>query len=79
MNEIFRKAEKEKRWDGLLETSDEPLVSSDIIGNTHAAIIDLAMTRVVDGNLVKILSWYDNEMGYTNTLVKHVIELGRHI
>lgn len=79
VNEIFRKAEKEKRWDGLLETSDEPLVSSDIIGNTHAAIIDLAMTRVVDGNLVKILSWYDNEMGYTNTLVKHVIELGRHI
>src|SRR3990167_7995156 len=52
VNDIFRKAEKEKRWDGLLETSDEPLVSSDIIGNSHASIVDLEMTRVVDGNLV---------------------------
>ncbi|HEY4506266.1 MAG TPA: type I glyceraldehyde-3-phosphate dehydrogenase [Candidatus Paceibacterota bacterium] len=79
VNEIFKKAAKDKRWEGILEASDESLVSSDIIGNTHAAIIDLAMTRVVDGNLVKVLSWYDNEMGYTSTLVKHVIKLGKHI
>ncbi|MFA7193973.1 MAG: hypothetical protein WC087_03600 [Candidatus Paceibacterota bacterium] len=53
------------------------MVSSDIKGNTHAAIADLAFTRVVDGNLVKVLSWYDNEMGYTNSLIEHVIKLGQ--
>lgn len=77
VNEIFKKAAGEKRWEGLLEASDEPLVSSDIIGNTHASIVDLEMTRVVDGNLVKVLAWYDNEMGYTHTLVEHVVKMGK--
>jgi glyceraldehyde 3-phosphate dehydrogenase len=52
-------------------------VSSDIIGNPNASIADLAMTRVVGGNLVKVLGWYDNEMGYTYTLVEHVEKVGR--
>jgi glyceraldehyde 3-phosphate dehydrogenase len=53
------------------------LKAAEIKGNSHASIADLAMTRVVDGNLVKVLAWYDNEMGYTYTLVEHVIKAGR--
>jgi len=55
------------------------LVSSDIKGNTHASIADLGFVRVVDGNLVKVMAWYDNEMGYTHTLVEHTSRLGQHI
>ena len=76
VNEILRKAAKEKRWEGLFATTDEQLVSSDIVGEAHASIADLQMTRVVDGNLVKVLAWYDNEMGYTESLVRHVITAG---
>jgi glyceraldehyde 3-phosphate dehydrogenase len=65
------------RWKGIFTVTEEPLVSSDIIGNRHASIADLAFTRVVGGNLVKVLAWYDNEMGYTYTLVDHVIKAGR--
>ena len=79
INDIFKKATKDPRWKGIFSVTDEPLVSSDIVGNTHASIIDLEYTRVVDGNLVKVLSWYDNEMGYANTLVKHIIETGKYL
>ena len=79
VNKILADASKEARWTGLLAVSDEPLVSRDIIGRTEASIVDLPMTRVVDGNLVKVLAWYDNEMGYTNTLVEHVSKLGQYI
>ena len=76
VNSILRTAAGESRWKGLFAATDEPLVSSDIIGNTHASIADLAMTRVVDGTLVKVLAWYDNEAGYTRTLVEHVARAG---
>lgn len=76
VNEIFKKAAKDKRWEKLLAVAEDPIVSSDIVGDPHAAIIDLEMTRVVDGNLVKVLSWYDNEMGYTHSLVEHVVKMG---
>lgn len=76
VNDILRNAAKEKRWEGIFITTDEPLVSSDIIGDTHASIADLEMTRVVGGNLVKVLSWYDNEAGYAHTLVEHVLKTG---
>lgn len=79
VNEIFVNAAKDPRWEGIFTVTDEPVVSSDIVGRLHAAIVDLEMTRVVDGNLVKVLSWYDNELGYTNTLVDHVIKTGEHI
>ncbi len=73
VNEILRAAAREPRWEGLFKTTDEELVSSDIVGEEVASIADLGMTRVVDGNLVKVLAWYDNEMGYTESLVRHVL------
>lgn len=76
VNDILRQASIEPRWQGIFAVTDEPLVSSDIIGNTHASIADLEMTRVVGGNLVKVLAWYDNEAGYTHTLVEHAIKAG---
>ena len=79
VNQILRDAAKDPRWAGVYTATDEPLVSSDIKGQLYGAIADLGMTRVVDGNLVKVLSWYDNEMGYTNTLVMHVAEVSRFL
>lgn len=79
VNQILRDAAKDPRWAGIFTATDEPLVSSDIKGELYGAIADLGMTRVVDGNLVKVLSWYDNEMGYTNTLVMHVVEVARYL
>ncbi|MDO8561602.1 MAG: glyceraldehyde 3-phosphate dehydrogenase NAD-binding domain-containing protein [bacterium] len=73
VNSILRGAVAAPRWEGIFKTTDEQLVSSDIIGEPFASIADLGMTRVVDGNLVKVLAWYDNEMGYTESLVRHVI------
>lgn len=73
VNDIFRKATAEKQWQGILSVSEEPLVSSDIIKNPHGSIVDLAMTRVVDGDLVKVMAWYDNEWGYASMLLKHVL------
>ncbi len=74
VNEILRGAAAAPRWKGIFSVTDEPVVSSDIKGNPHASIADLSFTRVVGGNLVKVLAWYDNEMGYTYTLVEHVIK-----
>ena len=76
VNEILRKASKDPKWAGLFDVTEDHLVSSDILGNSHASIADLEMTRVVGGNLVKVMGWYDNEMGYTHTLVEHVIKSG---
>jgi len=77
VNSILKKAAESPRWRGIFAVTEEPLVSRDIIGNRHASIADLNFTRVVGGNLVKVLAWYDNEMGYTYTLVDHVIKAGR--
>lgn len=79
VNDILRKAAKEKRWQGVFTATDEEIVSSDIVGEPHASIADLKFTRVVDGNLVKVLAWYDNEIGYTHTLVDHVIKSGQYL
>lgn len=76
VNEILRSAAKDARWEGLFTATDEQLVSSDIIGEHFASIADLGSTRVVDGTLVKVLAWYDNEAGYTHTLVRHVLKAG---
>jgi glyceraldehyde 3-phosphate dehydrogenase len=77
VNSIMKKAAATPRWNGIFTVTEEQLVSHDIVGNKHASIADLAFTRVVGGNLVKVLAWYDNEMGYTYTLVEHVIKAGR--
>jgi len=79
VNEILKKAAKDSRWNKIFAITEEDLVSSDILGESHASIADLKMTRVVGGNLVKVLGWYDNEMGYTYTLVDHVIKTGGSI
>ncbi|GAI38086.1 unnamed protein product, partial [marine sediment metagenome] len=75
VNQIFEKAAKTDRWQGILRTNEEPLVSSDIVADPYAAIVDLSMTRVIDGDLVKVLAWYDNEWAYAETLVQHVLRV----
>lgn len=72
IKEIFKKASQEPRWQGILKVTEEQLVSSDIIGEPYGAVVDLNFIKVIDKDLVKILSWYDNEWGYAATLVKHV-------
>lgn len=79
VNAILKKAAASDRWKGIFTVTEEQLVSSDIVGNPHASIADLSFTRVVGGNLVKVMAWYDNEMGYTHTLVRHVMEVGKLI
>ena len=79
VNKIMTEAAKTDRWKDIFEVTDEEIVSSDIKNAAHASIVDLAMTRVVGGNLVKVLAWYDNEMGYTHTLVQHVVKSGSQI
>lgn len=79
VNKALTDASKTATWNDIFSVTDEPLVSSDIIGARCASIADLAMTRVVDGNLVKVLAWYDNETGYTSTLVKHVEQVAKII
>jgi glyceraldehyde 3-phosphate dehydrogenase len=79
VNEILLSASRDPKWARVFTATNKPLVSSDIIGQPHAAIADLGMTRVVNGNLVKVMSWYDNEMGYTHTLVDHVVKTGQSI
>lgn len=74
LNNIFKEAEKDERWKGILTTVSDQLVSSDIVGDSHAAIVDLTLTKVIDGDLCAVFSWYDNEFGYTNTLVEHVVK-----
>ncbi|MFT7507100.1 MAG: glyceraldehyde 3-phosphate dehydrogenase [Acidimicrobiales bacterium] len=77
VNELLRTAATQPKWSTLFATTDEPLVSSDIVGAQFASIADLAMTRVVDGNLIKVLAWYDNETSYTHTLVEHIAAVAR--
>jgi glyceraldehyde 3-phosphate dehydrogenase len=77
VNDAFRAAAVEPEFRGVLEASDEPLVSTDIIGNPHSAIVDLNLTNVIDGDLVKVIAWYDNEWGYANRLVEMAALVGR--
>lgn len=79
VNKIMTDASHTDKWKHIFEVTSEPIVSSDVRDAAHASIADLAFTRVVGGNLVKVLAWYDNEMGYTHTLVDHVVKLGSKI
>lgn len=79
VNSILTQAAETPRWKKIFEVTTEPIVSSDIRDAAHASIADLNFTRVIGGNLVKVLAWYDNEMGYCHTLVAHVIKIGQSI
>ncbi|MDR3519837.1 MAG: type I glyceraldehyde-3-phosphate dehydrogenase [Candidatus Pacebacteria bacterium] len=79
VNALLKKAAQDKRWANIFSVTEEDLVSSDILGSKYGSIADLKMTRVVGGNLVKVMGWYDNEMGYTHMLVEHVIKTGETI
>jgi glyceraldehyde 3-phosphate dehydrogenase len=70
VNQIFTEEAETKRYAGVLGVSRDPLVSSDIIGDPRASVVDLELTRVIDGDLVKIMSWYDNEWGYANQMIR---------
>ena len=79
INNILKEASKEERWQGIFAVTEDPIVSSDIIGSLYGSIADLGLTRVIDKNLVKVCAWYDNEMGYTATLIKHVLKMGEYL
>lgn len=77
VNQAFKDVASNPRWKGIINWSEEPLVSTDIIGRPESAIVDLSLTQVVDGDLVKVFAWYDNEFGYSNRLVEQVLNVGR--
>ena len=75
INLILKTAESDPRWQGIYKTISDQIVSTDIVGDSYAAIADLSLTKVVDGDLCAVYSWYDNEFGYTNSLVDHVLKV----
>lgn len=77
VNQAFRDAVDNPEYQGIMSVTEDPVVSSDFIGDPHSAIVDLPLTRVVGGNLVKVLAWYDNEWGYSNRLVEQVLAIGK--
>jgi glyceraldehyde 3-phosphate dehydrogenase len=66
-----------KRYIGVLGVSSDPLVSSDIVGDPRASVVDLELTKVIDGDLVKVMSWYDNEWGYANQMLREALLVSR--
>lgn len=79
VNQAFIKAAKLPYYQGILDITNEPLVSSDFIGNSHSCIIDLQLTAVVDNNLLKVVAWYDNEWGYSNRLIEVVADSAKNL
>lgn len=79
VNQLIKVECESERWRGVVAWTEEPLVSSDIIGRSESSIVDLSLTQIVDGDLLKIFAWYDNEWGYSNRLVEQVINVGKSI
>ena len=77
VNDEFKSASQSSQYKNILEVTQDPIVSSDIIGNPHSAIVDLSLTQVVGGNMVKVIAWYDNEYGYANRLIEEVLMVGK--
>lgn len=77
INDALKAATKEARFKGILAVTNESLVSSDFIGNSYSSIVDLSLTKVVDGDFAKIVAWYDNEWGYSCRLVDMVLLIGK--
>jgi glyceraldehyde 3-phosphate dehydrogenase len=79
VNNVLRQEASSDRYKGILDVADDPLVSADIVKDPHASIVQLDMTRVVGGNLVKVMSWYDNEWGFTSQMIQIAVQqLGLH-
>jgi glyceraldehyde 3-phosphate dehydrogenase len=76
INEAFRKAAESEGWDGILEYTEDPIVSSDIIGNPASCVIDSLLT-MANGRMVKVIGWYDNEWGYSCRLTDLVERMAR--
>lgn len=79
VNQAFREAASNPIYKGVLTVTEDEVVSSDFIGDPHSAIVDLSLTKVVGGNLVKVMAWYDNEWGYSNRLVEQVIQIAKPV
>jgi glyceraldehyde 3-phosphate dehydrogenase len=79
VNRVFREEAASDRYREVLAVTEEPVVSSDIIQQAYASIVDLSLTRVVDQDLVKVMSWYDNEWGYANQMVREALQLAKRI
>jgi glyceraldehyde 3-phosphate dehydrogenase len=77
VNEAFKKATTEPFYQGIVAVTEEELVSTDYIGDSHSATVDLKLTAVIGGNMLKVVAWYDNEWGYSNRLVEVVADAGR--
>ncbi len=77
VNEVLTNAAKEPYFQGILDVTNEELVSSDFIGNAHSSIVDLNLTDVVEGDMVKVVTWYDNEWGYSNRLVEMTADVAK--
>lgn len=77
VNQAFKDACEDPRWEGIVAWTEEPLVSSDIIGRPESSIVDLSLTQLVDGDFLKVFAWYDNEYGYSNRLIEQVINVGK--
>lgn len=77
INSVFKKVASEPYYQGIIGVSEEPLVSKDYVGNSHSGTVDLLLTNVVAGNLVKVVVWYDNEWGYSNRLIELVADVGK--
>lgn len=79
VNEVFKKAAKDPFYQGILDVTEEELVSSDFKGNAHSCIVDLPLTAVVAGNMLKVVAWYDNEWGYSNRLIELTADVAKTI
>ena len=77
INELFKRAAADPYYQGILDATEEELVSIDLRGNSHSSIVDLNLTDVIGGTLIKVVAWYDNEWGYSNRLVELTADLGK--
>ncbi|MDE2026076.1 MAG: type I glyceraldehyde-3-phosphate dehydrogenase, partial [Patescibacteria group bacterium] len=79
VNDALTKAAAQDTYKGIMRVTTDPIVSSDIVGDSHSSIVDLSLTQVVGGNMVKVIAWYDNEWGYTNRLVEELVLVGNRV
>ena len=77
VNQAFKEVSQNPMFSKILAVTEDPIVSSDIVGRSESAIVDLSLTQVVDGDMVKVFAWYDNEFGYSNRLIEQVINVGK--